>query len=173
MEVERTARVLDGSVLVIDAVAGVQAQTKSVWRSISKRSLPTVAFINKMDRVGADWQQALKSITTKLGAKPLPLQMPIDADRVVDLIGWKILSYKTTTQKGQPGEVIVDTLTEDDACYESAVQYRKELFDALADVDEHFMTLCLEYEYMEMPIAEVISALRRACIGMVTMVHVG
>lgn len=174
MEVERTARVLDGSVLVIDAVAGVQAQTKTVWKAISRRGLPTIAFINKMDREGAEWKDAVRSITAKLpGAKPVILQFPIDAagtfNAVVDLIGWKILSWKPSQQKGMPGEVIASDIPQDAKFLPQAVARRKELFDILADCDEDFMALCLEHDYHSIPAANVVTALRRASLSLHVM----
>eukprot|EP00981_Chlorochromonas_danica_P004950 scaffold988_cov165-Ochromonas_danica.AAC.52 len=176
MEVERTARVLDGSVVVIDGVAGVQAQTKSVWKCISKHALPSIFFINKMDRIGADWQAAVESIQKKLQgvAAVLPLQLPLDPsgsfDRVVDLLTWQLISWKPMEQKGTPGDIVCVPIEASDSFFELAQQKRRELFDALADVDEDFMGLCLEQQeqgeesYANIPVAEVIAALRRACL---------
>lgn len=165
MEVERTARVLDGSVLVIDAVAGVQAQTKSVWRCIRKRSMPAVIFINKMDRTGSDWQAAMKSIASKLAVTPRAMQLPVSGDRAVDLIGWKLLSWAPTERKGMPGELLSSDLTGNEPFFEEALRHRTELIEALAEQDDHFMELCLETEYPALPVGEMVAAIRRACIG--------
>src|ERR1700729_3542630 len=80
VEVERSLRVLDGAVALFDAVAGVQPQTETVWRQADKYSVPRIAFINKMDRVGADFVASVKSIVDRLGAHPVPVQLPVGAE---------------------------------------------------------------------------------------------
>ena len=77
---ERSARVLDGVVVVIDAVSGVQAQTRTVWKQTKKQNIPAIAFINKMDREGADFKRATESIRTKLGGNAVPIQMPVGCE---------------------------------------------------------------------------------------------
>ena len=93
VEVERCARVLDGVVVVIDAVSGVQAQTRMVWKQTQRRNLPAVVFVNKMDRMGASFSRALDSARTKLSANTVALQLPIGSeenfDGVVDLVGMR------------------------------------------------------------------------------------
>src|SRR5664279_5006928 len=79
-EVERSLRVLDGAVALFDAVAGVQPQTETVWRQADKYKVPRIAFINKMDRVGADFAASVKSIVDRLGANPVPVQLPVGAE---------------------------------------------------------------------------------------------
>src|SRR5512134_3684842 len=79
-EVERSLRVLDGAVAVFDAVAGVQPQSETVWRQADKYQVPRICFINKMDRVGADFFHSVETIKTKLGARPLPIQIPVGAE---------------------------------------------------------------------------------------------
>src|SRR5205085_6201116 len=80
VEVERSLRVLDGAVAVFDAVAGVEPQSETVWRQADRYSVPRVAFINKMDRMGADFYASLSSIRTRLGARAVPVQLPIGAE---------------------------------------------------------------------------------------------
>src|SRR3954462_6522900 len=105
-EVERSLRVLDGACAVFDAVAGVQPQSETVWRQADKYHVPRICFINKMDRVGADFYRAVDTIETKLGGNPVAIQLPIGAeDRfkgVIDLIGMKALRFE-----GEKGERVV------------------------------------------------------------------
>src|SRR5579864_1600253 len=97
VEVERSLRVLDGAVAIFDAVAGVQPQSETVWRQADKYRVPRIAFINKMDRMGADFYAALDSICSKLGAKAVPVQLPVGAEEgfqgVVDLINLRTIVY--------------------------------------------------------------------------------
>ena len=97
VEVERSLRVLDGAVAVFDAVAGVQPQSETVWRQADKYSVPRIAFINKMDRTGADFFKSVQSMVDRLGAKPVPIQIPIgqeDAHRgVVDVVEMRAITY--------------------------------------------------------------------------------
>src|SRR6202011_6228222 len=96
-EVERSLRVLDGAVAVFDAVAGVEPQSETVWRQADHYSVPRIAFINKMDRMGADFYMAVDSIRTRLGARAIPIQVPIGAEDgfqgVVDLINQRAIVY--------------------------------------------------------------------------------
>src|SRR5579863_3094964 len=98
IEVERSMRVLDGAVAVFDAVAGVEPQSETVWRQADKYRVPRICFINKMDRVGANFTRTFEQITSKLGGNPVAIQLPIGAEDkfvgVVDLIGMKSITYK-------------------------------------------------------------------------------
>ena len=98
-QVERSARVLDGAVVVIDAVSGVQAQTRTVWKQTKKQGIPAVAFVNKMDRIGADFKRAIESIRTKLGGNAAAIQMPIGREDnctgLVDLLSMSIFTFDT------------------------------------------------------------------------------
>jgi len=97
VEVERSLRVLDGAVAVFDAVAGVEPQSETVWRQADRYEVPRIAFINKMDRMGADFYAAVDSIRTRLGAKAVPVQLPIgsedDFEGVIDLINQRSIIY--------------------------------------------------------------------------------
>ena len=97
VEVERSLRVLDGAVALFDAVAGVQPQSETVWRQADKYAVPRIAFINKMDRVGADFAASVQSIVDRLGANPVPVQLPFGSedtfDGVIDLIERKLYRY--------------------------------------------------------------------------------
>ena len=98
VEVERSLRVLDGAVAVFDAVAGVQPQSETVWRQADKYKVPRIAFINKMDRTGADFFASVKSMVDKLGANPVPIQLPIGQEEnhrgVVDLVEMNAITYE-------------------------------------------------------------------------------
>src|SRR5687767_9051603 len=98
IEVERSLRVLDGAVAVFDAVAGVQPQSETVWRQADKYRVPRIAFINKMDRTGADFEGSVQSMIDRLGAKPIKIQLPIgneaDFRGVIDLVKMKAVVYK-------------------------------------------------------------------------------
>src|SRR5258708_26565205 len=97
IEVERSLRVLDGAVVVFSAVDGVEPQSETVWHQADKFHVPRVAFINKMDRIGADWQLVLAQIKTRLGAPPAPIQLPIrsegDFSGVVDLVNMQQITF--------------------------------------------------------------------------------
>ena len=97
VEVERSLRVLDGAVAVFDSVAGVQPQSETVWRQADKYRVPRIAFVNKMDRVGADFFNAMQTMVDRLGAQPVAVQLPIGAEDefegVVDLIEMKTVRY--------------------------------------------------------------------------------
>ena len=114
VEVERLLRVLDGAVAVFDAVAGVEPQSETVWRQADRYGVPRIAFMNKMDRVGADFFAAVQSMVDRLGARPVPVQLPIGQEEhfrgVVDLIEMKALvwtdSLGTETEVGDiPAEL--------------------------------------------------------------------
>src|SRR3984957_14946736 len=101
VEVERSLRVLDGAVAVFDAVAGVQPQTETVWRQADKYRVPRIAFINKMDRIGADFEHSIKTMRQRLSGHPVPIQYPIGREEnflgVIDLIEEKALVWKDET----------------------------------------------------------------------------
>src|SRR5205814_6777225 len=98
VEVERSLRVLDGAVALFDSVAGVEPQSETVWRQADKYRVPRIAYINKMDRVGSDFHRAVQTMRDRLGANPLPIQLPIGAEDsfqgVIDLIENKALVWK-------------------------------------------------------------------------------
>ena len=100
VEVERSLRVLDGAVAVFDSVAGVQPQSETVWRQADRYSVPRIAFINKMDRTGADFDAAVQSMRDRLGARPVPIHLPIGSEEqfagIVDLVEMKAFRYANT-----------------------------------------------------------------------------
>lgn len=145
-EVERSLRVLDGAVAVFCAVAGVQPQSETVWRQMNKYNVPRIAFINKMDRTGADFYGAVEDIKTKLNGNPHPLFLPIGAEDkfkgLIDLVNMKTYMYDENDPQGVKYDVV-----EIPAEYkEKAEQYRSELIEAIADFDDSIMERFLEGE---------------------------
>ncbi len=160
-EVQRSLRVLDGGVVIFDAVNGVEPQSETVWRQADRYRVPRICFINKMDRVGADFERTVAMIESRLHARPLPIQMPIGvADSfcgVVDLIAEKALLY-TDDLGAQPQ--LIDIPADLQA---EAGRRREQLIEAIADTDDGILHKYLEGE----PIApdELRVALRRAVLS--------
>jgi len=161
MEVERSLRVLDGAIAIFDSVEGVEPQSETVWRQADKFAVPRIAFINKMDRVGADFPKCVGMIKEKLGASPLVLQIPVghgeEFEGVVDLITKRAILYDESTLGSQFKEVDVpDTLVD------SVADHRGEMLEKLADLDESIMAKYVGGE--EIGQWEIKSAIRKATI---------
>lgn len=160
-EVERSLRVLDGGVVVFDAVAGVQSQSETVWRQADRYHIPRICFVNKMDRVGADFRRTVGMIKERLSARPVAIQVPLgveDAHRgVIDLVEMKAITF-SGEQEAQPEiEPIPDT-------YRKEAQIRREqLVEAIAEVDDQMLISYVEHH--EVSPAELKKALRRATIA--------
>ncbi len=149
VEVERSLRVLDGAVAVFDAVAGVQPQSETVWRQADKYKVPRIAFINKMDRTGADFFAAVKSMVDKLGANPVPIQLPIGQEEnhrgVVDLVEMNAISYEDDLgEKFTVGEIPAELR-------EQANEYHHLLIDAIAEHDDELTETYLTDESLVTP----------------------
>src|SRR5438309_9198638 len=161
VEVERSLRVLDGAVAVFDAVAGVEPQSETVWRQADRYSVPRIAFINKMDRMGADFNMALNSIRTRLGARAVPVQIPIGAEDefkgVIDLLNQRAIVYTDDLGKNIETSEIPEDLRE------KVGRHRRELIEAAADYDDELMTRYLDEE--ELSTAELVRALRRGTVA--------
>jgi elongation factor G len=161
VEVERSLRVLDGAIAVFDAVAGVEPQSETVWRQADKYRVPRFAYINKMDRTGADFFNSVQTMTDRLGANPLPIQLPIGAEDnfkgVVDLVKMKGLVW--TDELGAAYEEIEIP----DDLKDQAEEYRTALIEACADYDEELMEAFLGEE--EIPQAKLIDSLRKATLS--------
>jgi elongation factor G len=144
VEVERSLRVLDGAVAVFDSVAGVQPQSETVWRQADKYKVPRIAFINKMDRTGANFFASVQSMRDRLGANPVPLQIPIGSEDnftgVVDLVEMQAVVYKDDL--GQEREVM-DIPAE---LVEQAQEYHHQLIDAISHFDDEVLTAYIEDE---------------------------
>jgi elongation factor G len=138
VEVERSLKVLDGAVIVLCAVGGVQPQTETVWRQADKYKVPRIAFINKMDRTGANFFNVLEGMRARLNANPFPMQIPIGSESaykgIIDLISMKATIYKG--EEGSSGYEVTDIPEELKA---QASEYRHNLIVKLGEVDEHVM----------------------------------
>jgi elongation factor G len=163
VEVERSLRVLDGAVAVFCAVGGVEPQSETVWRQANKYVVPRIAFINKMDRAGADFYSVVQQIQEKLGANPVPVQIPIGAEEnftgVIDLITMKAIVY-------YPDNEIVTRFEEEEipaGMKEEAEEWRGKLIEAVADVDDTLLARYLE-DHESITGDEVITALRKATV---------
>ncbi|QGK71533.1 elongation factor G [Allosaccharopolyspora coralli] len=139
VEVERSLRVLDGAVAVFDGKEGVEPQSEQVWRQADKYEVPRICFVNKMDKLGADFYFTVSTIKDRLGARPLVLQLPIgsesDFEGVVDLVAMKALTWRGDVKKGEQYEI--EDIPADLA--ETAAKYREELVEAVAESDEALM----------------------------------
>ena len=161
VEVERSLRVLDGAVAVFCAVGGVEPQSETVWRQADKYNVPRIAFVNKMDRVGADFFNVVKMIKDRLGATPLPLVIPIGAGEmftgIVDLMEMKSILYNESTMgsRFEYGEIPADLQAE-------AEKWRHHLIEETATYDEHLMEKYLSDE--EISVDELKAAIRKGCI---------
>ena len=161
IEVERSLRVLDGAVGVFCAVGGVEPQSETVWRQSEHFGVPKLAFVNKMDRIGADFSAVLKSMQTRLGANPLPVVIPVGAAEtfqgVIDLVTLERLDFDESDQ-GQTWTR--SPLTETDA--ELAAPWREQMLERLAENDDTFLEQYLGGEYTE---TDIRSAIRRATLA--------
>ena len=157
-EVERSLRVLDGAVAVFDAVAGVEPQSETVWRQADKYRVPRICFVNKMDRIGADFKRTFDQIISKLGGNPVAIQLPIGSeDRflgVVDLVGMKSITYKDETMGADyiVGEIPANMLDE-------AKHYREQLIEKVSEADDKLLEKYLHGE--EISEDEIRAALRK------------
>jgi elongation factor G len=162
VEVERSLRVLDGAIAVFDSVAGVEPQSETVWRQADKYAVPRIAFINKMDRVGANFTGAVETMRERLGAHPLPIQLPIGAEDsfvgVIDLIENKALVWKDELGTEFEYEEIPAELA--DAAHEA----RTHLIEACADYDDELMEMYLDEQVI--PHERIAKSLHRATLDL-------
>jgi elongation factor G len=170
VEVERSLRVLDGSIALFDSVAGVEPQSETVWRQADKYGVPRIAFVNKMDRIGADFYKAVGTMVDRLQANAVPVQLPIGAESefqgIVDLVEMRAIVY--TDDLGATWEV-TDIPEE---MQEISAEYREKLLEAVADQDEELMMMYLEGE--EMDVEQIRAAIRKATLAnQMTPVFVG
>ncbi len=161
VEVERSLRVLDGAVAVFDSVAGVEPQSETVWRQADKYSVPRIAYINKMDRTGADFYRSVETIKDRLGANAIPIQLPIGSEGdfagIVDLITMKATTYLDDLgEKLEVGDIPAD-LTD------KAEEYRAAMLESIADHDDELMELYLAEE--EISEEQILKALKAATLA--------
>lgn len=162
VEVERSLRVLDGAVAVFCSVGGVEPQSETVWRQADKYGVPRIAYINKMDRMGADFFRGVSMIADRLGANPVPIQIPIGVEDqfkgIIDLVTMKAIVYTddlgtTSDVSDIPGDLV-----------DQANEYREKLLEAVAETDEELMMKYLEGE--EITEEEIRAGIRRGTIGL-------
>src|SRR6202165_3955686 len=143
IEVERSLRVLDGAVCVLDSNQGVEPQTETVWRQGDKYKVPRIVFCNKMDKVGADFFQCLKDIVDRLGAKPVAIQLPIGAENqfkgIIDLVRMKGVVWDEETLGAKYHVSDIPTELAD-----QAEEYREKMIEAAVDLDDDAMAAYLE-----------------------------
>ena len=143
VEVERSLRVLDGAVAVLDAASGVEPQTETVWRQANTYNVPRIVFANKMDKVGADFEMSVKSIREKVGGNAVAVQWPIGAEdqfsAIIDLVEEKIYRYD--------GKADEDFITEDisDEYKDLVAEKRSELIEAVCHFDDQLMEYYFEH----------------------------
>lgn len=163
VEVERSLRVLDGAVAVFDGKEGVEPQSETVWRQADKYNVPRICFVNKMDKLGADFYFTVDTIVNRLKAKPLVIQLPIGAESdftgVVDLLEMRALVWRGETKMGEAYEV--EEIPAD--LLEKAQQYRAQLIEDVAEADEELLEKYLNGE--ELSIAEIKSAIRKLTVS--------
>ncbi len=162
VEVERSLRVLDGAVAVFDAVAGVEPQSETVWRQADKYQVPRICFVNKMDRVGAEFHRCVEMIVTRLGAVPAVIQLPwgVEADfrGIIDLVRMRALVWNTEG-KGDKYEVV--EIPADHAG--AAREWRDKLLETVAENDDEMMVMYLDGE--EPTEEQLVAAIRRATLS--------
>ena len=161
VEVERSLRVLDGAVALFDSVAGVEPQSETVWRQADKYQVPRIAYINKMDRIGADFERGVQTMIDRLGAHPVPIQLPIGAESeflgIIDLIEMKAVVYnddlgKDVVVKDIPGELL-----------EAAEAAREHLLEEVSHYDDDLVEMILEEQ--EIPAPRLVAAIRKATLS--------
>ncbi|MBE8524151.1 elongation factor G [Amycolatopsis sp. H6(2020)] len=162
VEVERNLRVLDGAVAVFDGKEGVEPQSEQVWRQADKYDVPRICFVNKMDKLGADFYYTVKTIVDRLGVRPLVIQLPIGAENdfegVVDLVRMKALTWRGEVQKGE--DYSVEDIPAELA--DKAAEYREKLVETVAEADDALMEKFLEGE--ELTEAEIKAGIRKLTI---------
>jgi elongation factor G len=162
-EVERSLRVLDGAVAVFDAVAGVQPQSETVWRQADKYNVPRICFINKMDRVGADFFHSIETIVSRLKCRPVAIQLPVGAEDqfkgVIDLVRMKALTWRDETLGSEYDEIEIP------AEYQAqAREYREKMIEAVAEHDDTLFEKFVEGQ--QLTEAEIQQGIRKATIAL-------
>jgi elongation factor G len=161
VEVERSLRVLDGAIALFDSVAGVEPQSETVWRQADKYTVPRIAYINKMDRTGADFSQGVQTMIDRLGANPVPIQLPIGAEGdfagIIDLVEMKAITYAD--------EMGSDQLTGDipEAMLAEAQAAREHLLEEASNHDDELVELILDEA--DVPVDVLKRAIRAATLG--------
>ncbi|KAJ2053951.1 Ribosome-releasing factor 2, mitochondrial [Coemansia sp. S16] len=179
VEVERAMRVLDGAVTIIDAVSGVQAQTKTVWTQASRYQIPRIIFVNKMDRDGANWRKSVRDIEAKLSARPLVLMIPeyTGDERLeggtleswLDVVGMERVVFDI--RKDSTGATVrrEKLVAGNGPSFQAAADAREQLVEALAEIDQHIVDVFLgddvDGDHLRLPTAELRAAIRRTTLS--------
>ncbi|MGB8961321.1 MAG: elongation factor G [Pseudonocardiaceae bacterium] len=162
VEVERSLRVLDGAVAVFDGKEGVEPQSETVWRQADKYDVPRICFVNKMDKLGADFYFTVRTIRERLGATPLVIQLPIGTESefegVVDLVGMRALTWRGDVQKGE--DYTVEAIPA--SLLVTAKEYREKLVEAVAEADDELMELYLAGQ--EISAAQIKAGIRKLTV---------
>jgi elongation factor G len=165
VEVERSLRVLDGAIAVFCAVGGVEPQSETVWRQANKYGVPRIAFVNKMDRAGADFIGVVQQIQDKLGANPVPIQLPIGYEEnfsgVIDLVKMKAITYNIDGEENGTGFEIKEIPAD---LRDEAEEYREKLIETIAEVDDTLLEKFLR-DHNSITEAEIFDALRKTTIA--------
>ena len=163
VEVERSLRVLDGAIAVFDGKEGVEPQSETVWRQADKYDVPRVCFVNKMDKLGADFYFTVRTISERLGATPLVLQLPIGTENefagVVDLVQMRALTWRGEVQKGE--DYTVEGIPAD--LVETAKEYREKIVEAVAETDDELMELYVAGE--ELTVEQIKHGIREITVA--------
>jgi len=163
VEVERSLRVLDGAVAVFDGKEGVEPQSETVWRQASKYDVPRICFVNKMDKLGADFYFTVRTISERLGVNPLPIQLPIGAESafegVIDLVEMRALTWHGEVKKGE--DYAVEEIPAE--LLERAREYREQLIEAVAEADDELMELYIHGE--ELSVEQIKAGIRKLTIS--------
>jgi elongation factor G len=169
-EVERSLRVLDGAIIVFDAVNGVEAQSETVWRQAARYGVPRMAFLNKMDRVGASFERSLESMREKLRARPVPVTIPVGAESsfrgVIDLLSMAMLTFE-----GERGEDVSSSEIPAEL-QDEAQMYRESLVEAASEFSDEVLSAALEGKPVPLPALK--AALRRGTLaGKIQLAYAG
>jgi elongation factor G len=161
VEVERSLRVLDGAIALFDSVAGVEPQSETVWRQADKYRVPRIAYINKMDRIGADFDRGVQTMVDRLGAHPVPIQLPIGAEGgfrgIIDLVENRAIVYKDELGKDQDVIEIPAELADE------AAAAREHLLEEVSHYDDELLEMILEED--EIPAARLKQSIRAATLA--------
>jgi elongation factor G len=161
VEVERSLRVLDGAIALFDSVAGVEPQSETVWRQADKYRVPRIAYINKMDRIGADFERGVQTMIDRLGAHPVPIQIPIGVEQdfrgLIDLVEMRAIIYKDELGKEREITDIPERFAE------AAAAAREHLLEEVSQYDDELLEMILEEQ--EIPVDRLKAAIRKATLA--------
>ncbi|KAG0069814.1 Ribosome-releasing factor 2, mitochondrial, partial [Podila epicladia] len=180
IEVERSIRVLDGAVTILDAVAGVEAQTETVWQQAARQGIPRIAFVNKMDRAGAGFGRTVREMRSRLGCRPVVVQIPlmeagksstgspneVGFNGLVDVLSMEVLRWDSDPKGATISKQPLDSSYPDQELYQEAVKARVALVEQLAALDEHIIELFLTLEdHMAIETKDLQAAIRRLTLS--------